>query len=448
MSTASAHSSSISEGKDHRGLDSDEEYQDFCDRARQIVRNLWDLQAKMEDQVFHVFKDQVHYIRTTELRASYSDIEMELQRAREWKVPTLGIRQPGRIPVVYRHVQTSDTNIELLRAEEPKKPMLEIRLPSLVKQQERSVEETELHIAASAGHVQNILQILHRNVDLIAGEDSKGDLPLHEAARAGQLEVVMTLTLFMTRYVKPELSIGMANKEGNTALHLAIQNGHEKVSWYLIRSLPETSQSLNKEGISPLYLAIEARFQDLVRYIFSKISFGNYLDRTSPKKSVIHAVIRTQDSVILKIVLRKLRPMVNSFDEEGQTPLSYAAYIGYLDGVIFILDEYPTRAFHCDKDGSYPIHKASSRDHVEIVQQFLLHFPETIDLLNRHDQNILHVAAMSGSTKTISYLLKTQGIKKLMDTRDKDGNTALHLATMNDHLDVVGCLEDAGKCHP
>ncbi|GAB4837358.1 hypothetical protein Ancab_039587 [Ancistrocladus abbreviatus] len=296
MSTASAHSCSISEGKDLRGLDSDEEYQDFCDKARQIVHNLWDLQAKMEDQVFHVFKDQVLYISCLPAQSAVSDIEMELQRAREWKVPTLAIRQPGRMPVVYRHTPKIDIDIERLLAEVPKKPSLEICLPSPVKQQESSVEETELHIAASAGHVQNILQILHRNVDLIAGEDSKGDLPLHEAARAGQLEAVITLTLFMKRYVKPQLSIGMANKEGNTALHLAIQNGHEKVAWYLTRSLPETSQSLNMERISPLYLAIEARFQDLVRYMLSKISFGNYLDRTLPNKSIVHAAIQAQDS--------------------------------------------------------------------------------------------------------------------------------------------------------
>ncbi|GAB4837331.1 hypothetical protein Ancab_039579 [Ancistrocladus abbreviatus] len=449
MSIASAHSGSISEGKDPREFDSDAEYQDFCDRARQIVLNLWVLRAKLEDQVFLVFEDQVHYTETAVVaKGSVSDIEMELQRAREWKVPTLRIHQPCQIPVVYRLVQTSDTNIELLPVEEPNKPTLEIRPSSPVKQQERSVEETELRIAASAGHVEDILQILHRNIDLIANADSNGDLPLHEAARAGQLEAVMTLTLLMTRYGKPELSIGKANKEGNTALHLALQNGHEKVAWYLIRLKPETSHSLNEEGISPLYLAIETRFQDLVRYILIKISSRKCLNQTSPKNSVIHAAIRAQDNVILKTVLKKLCPMVNSFDEEGQTPLSCAAYIGYLDGVIFILDKYPESAFCCNKDGSYPIHKASGRDHVEIVEQFLLHFPETIDLPNGHDQNILHVAAMRGNTKTVSYLLKMQGIKKLMDMRDRDGNTALHLAAMNEHLDMVSCLEDAGKCHP
>ncbi|GAB4837288.1 hypothetical protein Ancab_039568 [Ancistrocladus abbreviatus] len=410
-STAAVDSGSTSEGEDLQEFDSDGEYSDgdydkaYWDRSRQIDTNLCDVEDELEDQAFHEFEDQVHYVTDYVVSNSLTtDIEMRLQI-----------------------------------------PSLEIRLTSPVKQEERSVE-TELHAAAREGHVKNILQILHRNVDLIANEDRKGNLPLHEAASAGQLEAVMTLTLFMMEFVEPELSIGKANMEGNTALHLAVQNGHEKAARYLIRRKPETSHSLNKEGISPLYLAIEARFQDLVRYIPIKISSRKCLDQTSPKKSVIHVAIRVQDNVILKTVLKKLRPMVNSFDEEGQTPLSYATYIGYLDGVVFILDKFPYSAFSCDKDGSYPIHKASSRDLVEIVEQFLLHFPETIGLLNGHDRNILHVAAISGSTKVVSYLLKMHGIKKLMDTRDRDGNTALHLATMNDHLDVVSCLENSGKC--
>ncbi|GAB4837281.1 hypothetical protein Ancab_039565 [Ancistrocladus abbreviatus] len=182
----------------------------------QMFHNLWDVKAKLEDQVFHVFKDQVHYRTSREDRADEcknclsTDIEMRLQR-KERKVPRL-------------------------------------------------LEETELHTAAREGHVQNILQIPHGNVDLIANEDLKGDLPPHEAASAGQKEAVITLTLFMMRYVKPKLSIGKANKEGNTALHLAIQNGHEKVAWYLTQSYPDTSYSLNKEGVSPLHLAIEAHF--------------------------------------------------------------------------------------------------------------------------------------------------------------------------------------------
>ncbi|GAB4837283.1 hypothetical protein Ancab_039566 [Ancistrocladus abbreviatus] len=421
-STATVDSGPTAEGEYLQEFDSDGEYSDgdydqaYWDRSGQIDTNLRDLRAKLKDQVFHDFKDQVHYVRAhvRVRRSATMDIEMGLQRRRD----------------------------------EHTVPRLEIRLPSPVKQQERSVEETELHVAAREGHVEIILQILRRNVELIANENSKGDLPLHEAARAGRLDAVVTLTLFMMQFVKPELPIGKANMKGNTALHLAVQNGHQKTAYCLIQWKPETSYSSNKEGISPLYLAIEARFQDLVRYMLFKISSRNYVDQPSPKKSVLHAAIRAQDNVILKTLLKKLHPMVNSFDEQGQTPLSYSAYIGYLDGVIFILDKFPRSAFICDKDGSYPIHKASGRGYVEIVEQFLLRIPETIGLLNGHDQNILHVAAMSGSIEVVSYLLKMQGIKKLMDMRDRDGNTALDLATMNDHLEVVSCLEDVGKCLP
>ncbi|GAB4837326.1 hypothetical protein Ancab_039576 [Ancistrocladus abbreviatus] len=357
---------------------------------------------------------QIHYLTIRRLsipKSLWSDAEMELQpKNRQWK-------------------------------RKRNEPSPENHQPSQPKRLKTPSEETELHIAARQGDERKIVQILDRNVELIANEDWKGDLPLHEAASAGQLKAVETLTLYARKYVKPKLSIGKANKEGNTALHLAIQNGHEKVAWYLIEKEPDTSYYLNKEGTSPLYLAIEARFQDLVQLI---------LDYTSSRKpkSIMHAAIRARNRVILARVLEDLRPLINSFDEKGRTPLSYAAYIGYLDGVDCILAKFPNSAFSCDEDGSYPVHKASNKGHVEIIKRFLLLSPKTVDLLNGHGQNILHVAAMSGNTKMVSYLLKTQGIKKLMDSRDRDGNTALHLATMNDHLDVVSCLEDAGKCRP
>ncbi|GAB4837286.1 hypothetical protein Ancab_039567 [Ancistrocladus abbreviatus] len=233
MSRPSAHSGSTSEWEHLQGFDFNGEYWDgdfdgaFWDRIRQIDTSLSNLCFKLRKQAFHEFKDQVHYDTVyIVLHSSTTDIEMLLQR---W-------------------------------LSKQKVPRLEICLSSPVKQQKRSVEEIELHVAAREGHVKNILQILHRNVDLIANEDSKGDLPLHEAARAGRLDAVVTLTLFMTQIVKPELSIGKANMEGNTALHLAVQNGHEMTAHYLIRREPNTSFSLNKEGISPLYLAIEARF--------------------------------------------------------------------------------------------------------------------------------------------------------------------------------------------
>ncbi|GAB4837325.1 hypothetical protein Ancab_039575 [Ancistrocladus abbreviatus] len=340
----------------------------------------------------------------------------------------------------------SDAEMELQRKNPQRKrkredPSPENHQPSPPKRPKTSSVETELHIAAREGDVGKIIQILQRNLELIAEADWKGDLPLHEAASAGQLEAVETLTLFMMRYVEPKLSIGKANKEGNTALHLAVQKGDEKVARYLIEKEPDTSYSLNKKGISPLYLAIEARLRDVVQSI---------LDYTSSRKpkSIMHAAIRARDRVILARMLENLRPLVNSFDEEGRTPLSYAAYIGYLDGVDCILAKFPNSAFSCDEDGSYPIHKASNKGNVEIVKRFLLLSPKTVDLLNGHGQNILHVAAMSGNTKTVSYLLKMQVIKKLICSRDKDGKTALHLATMNDHLDVISCLEDAVKCEP
>ncbi|GAB4837278.1 hypothetical protein Ancab_039563 [Ancistrocladus abbreviatus] len=67
-STATVDSGPTSEGEYPQEFDSDGEYSDgdydkaYMDRSGQIDTNLRDLRAKLKDQVFHDFKDHVHYV--------------------------------------------------------------------------------------------------------------------------------------------------------------------------------------------------------------------------------------------------------------------------------------------------------------------------------------------------------------------------------------------------
>lgn len=59
---------------------------------------------------------------------------------------------------------------------------------------------------------------------------------------------------------------------------------------------------------------------------------------------------------------------------------------------------------------------------------------------NSKGQNILHVAAASGKLNVIKYILETPRLKSLINERDKDGNTPLHLATKHWHPKLVSAL--------
>lgn len=127
-------------------------------------------------------------------------------------------------------------------------------------------------------------------------------------------------------------------------------------------------------------------------------------------------------------------------DEEGRTPFHLAASIGYLKGVRILLGKYAAGAIERDRNGLFPVHWASIKGHVNIIEELLQHCPDLRELLDHNDQNILHVAAKAGKQNVVSYILRNSQLDKLINGRDKDGNTPLHLATMHWHPKIVSTL--------
>lgn len=127
-------------------------------------------------------------------------------------------------------------------------------------------------------------------------------------------------------------------------------------------------------------------------------------------------------------------------DEEGRNALHFSASIGFLEGVNFLLLNFCTFVYQRDRNGLFPIHTASSKGHVNIIQEILQHCPDSRELLTLEGQNIFHVAAKSGNDKAVSSMLKMPELEKLLNEKDGDGNTPLHVATIYRHPRIVSAL--------
>ncbi|XP_047966328.1 protein ACCELERATED CELL DEATH 6 [Salvia hispanica] len=296
--------------------------------------------------------------------------------------------------------------------------------------------KTVLHVATSFGSYEIVKLICKDLPDLVAEKNARGDTALHIAARAGSSQLVTLL-------VNSEFAEGglrEKNEEGNTALHEALKYGHEEVARILINRNPLMSYSLNKEGKSLLYLAAGAGFLIIVRLLMDN-PVGSYSTGAKHKnKSPVFAAILEHNIDVIKLLWEKDPTMFQLRNSKGKSPLHAAVCMGFTEGVKFLLDRQFEFAYQKDKQGFHPIHSAASKGHVDIIQMMFQHRPDTRELLTAHGQNILHVAARSGKYKAVEYMLKRPEMEMLINEKDADGNTPLHLATIYAHPKLVGIL--------
>ena len=197
-------------------------------------------------------------------------------------------------PELYNAVKSK--NINFIKAKDPEHSALSDKTPEL---------NSILHLAAASSDddhqfVQAILeiQLLQK---LVTEKNSKGDLPLHVAASAGNMKIVELLVKWSNGQLQDHSTCGPQwekNMEGNTPLHLALikkfQEGrnlalkakYNEVTRFLVKNGPEVSVYYpNKERKSPLYLAAEAGDEELVKLMINTVPLLPY------GKSIIHAAI-------------------------------------------------------------------------------------------------------------------------------------------------------------
>ncbi|KAK6919047.1 Ankyrin repeat, partial [Dillenia turbinata] len=269
---------------------------------------------------------------------------------------------------------------------------------------------------------------------LVTKTNYEGDTALHIAAREGHVEVV---NVFICRR---EDHTGLSSEDveaannvllipnglRNTALHEALMNHHLAVAELVISAGPEAWNYPNEEGKGPLYLAAEGGYVGLMEKMLDNGAMPDHLG-----KSPVHAAILGKKTGALEMIYNMKPELFRLKDEENQTPLHWAVREGYLEGIHFMLEQSTVDVYEVDKSGSCPLHLASSEGHADIVQELLKYCPEAKELLNGQGQNILHVAAMRGRFNVVEYLLKGQDHVKLINDKDVQGNTPLHLATIH-----------------
>ena len=122
-------------------------------------------------------------------------------------------------------------------------------------------------------------------------------------------------------------------------------------------------------------------------------------------------------------------------DEDGNSPLHYAAQGGHIK-VVEILLAAKADVLVQNNNGSTALHHAADRGHDKVVE-ILLAAKADVDARDSDGRTALYRAAWGGNDKVVKLLLVAEAN---VDMQDNDGRTALQWAAWNGHDKVVELL--------
>ena len=300
--------------------------------------------------------------------------------------------------------------------------------------------------AAAAGHVERVKRLLAENPDSIYLENSRGFTPLHGAAGAGHADVVRVL---LAAGADPNSRAAPSNQ---TPLHLAAKVGSQEVCEALLAAAPELWYE-NKDGATALGVAIQEGHVKLVRLLadanVKRLSrpVVNLRELSWPVSSGLHLAAASNNTEIMNILLKNRKEWIkeqdNIFgfnleaekdildvgdDASNNAALHVAAENGYTE-LARLLVQAGADSMAQNRDGKTPVDLANEQGHGSLARR-LEQVPK------------LHAAAAVGNVEAVKKFIDEE--QSINVKHPRDGYTPLHEAVRKGHADVVQVLLGAG----
>ncbi|KAH0933830.1 hypothetical protein HID58_010947, partial [Brassica napus] len=258
-----------------------------------------------------------------------------------------------------------------------------------------------LHIAAKHQRRDFSAAILDLCPSLLLRENNNGDTPLHVAASVGSFQILQLLVNEVASDIEnlgvtTKQLLRITNKQKDTALHVALKNGHGDVAKLLVELDTGLLDMVNSNNESPLYLAIERGLFDVAGHIVERF------------------------------------PLVSGKGPKGMNALHAAVvWLEKIEITQLLLQQDSSAAYISDKEGQCPLHLAASTGQTDAYRELVGSCPYVWEIVDGKGRTSLHCAVISGQRGIIQCILDMPEISlHLLNESDVDGNTPLHLSVV------------------
>lgn len=255
----------------------------------------------------------------------------------------------------------------------------------------------------------------------------KGRSLLHQATIRGQCDIVQMLLGYA------EVSLGATDIKGATALHLAARYGHTEITKILLASTDIEVDSRDRDGATPLCTAIRESHQSVALQILSKGADINGFCRR--RETALHNAVKNGNILLVCVLLDMEALDPNICDRCGWAPITYAAFSGSLR-LLEVLLTRPDIALNIGN--ASPLFYAAEKGHLGIVRR-LLECKDVDINMTVWNKSPLFIAIEHGHIEVAKVLI---GHSNRLDVNSTTflGDTALSVAAVNGHLDIVELL--------
>ncbi|XP_063940927.1 uncharacterized protein LOC108201186 isoform X1 [Daucus carota subsp. sativus] len=292
------------------------------------------------------------------------------------------------------------------------------------------MDRDALYDAAISGDA-DVMAILEMKADILNEYDEN---ILHIESESGNTEHVQFI---LSKFENKNL-LDKQNRFGQTALHLAVGNGHTQVAAFIIEA---------------------ARRQ------FAGTSFQDFLRRGDQDMDTpLHCAVMVRNIDIVKLLVEADPTDPHTQNEMGRTPM-YMAVEEEFDEIVELISTTCTAPSLDGPDGSTVMRldqvKSPGGTHYKIMDRDAL-FDAAIggdghafsklemeaDKLDRYDRTILHTESMNGNTEHVRFILREFADKNLLVKLGNQQENALAWAAYFGHTQVVELLIEAARHLP